>query len=354
MRVAFFTYPSAFQSIGGGEILMLQLSKALREKGLEVKFFDIWNDKLSSFDILHIFSCQGECLGIVDVAVALGVPVVVHPITFETWSSIWYGVDEKSRWLSLARFLLKKACPFFPSLRRTILKKATLLFPNSSQEASYLQRHFGIPKHKMFVAPNGVEPSIEQATPEDFIHETGIKDSFVLCSGRIEPRKNQKNFILAVNQIDVPAVILGDVVKGYESYYAKCRRLAGPNVKFLPRFPSESKTLYSAYAASRVVVLPAYVETPGLVGLEAGLIGRASLCVTQGGPTREYYGTNAAYLNPASVRSIVHSIQTALSAKPDNDLKERIKKLYTWEKVADKVIEGYKLALSYRSGRVYP
>ena len=218
--------------------------------------------------------------------------------------------------------------------------KASLLFPNSQKEARYLQRHFAVPADKMFVVPNGVDASIENAGPELFRSKTGIMERFVVWGGRIEPRKNQKKFIQAVNRLGLRALILGNAVKGYEDYDAECRRIAGKNVSFLPAFSFEADVLYSAYAARGVVALPAYVETPGLVGLEAGLIG-ASLSVTTGGPTEEYYGPHVDYLEPGSVDSIAASIRGAWTKKPDGVLKHRIKQSYLWDKVADRVIEGY-------------
>ena len=344
MRVAFFTYPSAFQNIGGGEILMLQLKKALSEKGIDARLFDPWNDRLKTFDLLHVFSCQSECLGLVRMASSSGVPVVVHPIAFETWDSVWHGVDPKIRFGSLMRFIVKKLYPNFPSDRRSILKLADQLFPNSIAEAEYLTRHFGVPRDKMFMVPNGVDAAVESASPEPFLRETGIREEFILCSGRIEPRKNQKNFIQAANRLNIRAVVLGDAVKGYEGYYEECRRLAGENIKFIPALSHESGVLYSAYAASRAVVLPAFVETPGLVGLEAGILGRP-LSVTTGGPTKEYYAENACYLNPSSVDSIRRSVESALKQSSNPGLKDRIKQHYTWDKVAARLIEGYERVL---------
>ena len=344
MRVAFFTYPGAFQNIGGGEILMLQLKKALSEKDVDVRFFDIWNDQLEAFDLLHVFSCQSECLGLVRMASSSGIPVVVHPIAFETWDSVWHGVDPKIRFSSLTRFMVKKLCPNFPSDRRSLLKLADQLFPNSIAEAEYLARHFGVRRDKMFVVPNGVDAAVESASPEPFQRETGIREEFILCSGRIEPRKNQKNFIQAANRLNIKAVVLGDPVKGYESYYEECKHLAAGNIKFIPALSHESGALYSAYAASRVVVLPAFVETPGLVGLEAGILGRP-LSVTTGGPTKEYYAENACYLNPSSVNSIQRSVESALKQSSNLGLRHRIKQHYTWDKVAARLIEGYERVL---------
>jgi glycosyltransferase involved in cell wall biosynthesis len=344
MKAAFFTYPYAFQNMGGGEVLMLCLERSLREQGVAVKFFDIWKDRVSDFDVLHVFSCQKECLGFVENARAADVPVVVHPIAFETWRSVWFGVMPRSRGGSLVRYAVKKIAPWMPSDRQKVLKRATLLFPNSETEAWYLSRHFAVDRRRMFVVPNGVDAAVAAASSSAFTQKTGLSH-FVLCAGRIEPRKNQKNLVLASHKIPQTVVILGNPVKGYESYYEECRRLAGPNVVFLPAYSAGADELYSAYAAAAAVVLPAFVETPGLVGLEAGLIGKP-LAVTDVGPTREYYGDEAVYLNPASPSSIACAIQEAFRKGPSEALRQIIRDRFTWPKVASRVKEGYTAALS--------
>lgn len=220
--------------------------------------------------------------------------------------------------------------------------RANLLFPNSEKEAAYLERHFAVDRQKMFVVPNGVDAEAEQASGALFTSRTGLKD-FVLCAGRVEPRKNQKNLVLAARDLQTNVVVLGDPVKGYESYYRECRRLAPGNVTFLPSYPFGAPELYSAYAAAVALVLPAFVETPGLVGLEAGLIGKP-LAVTNGGPTREYYDRDVVYLNPASPASIAQAIRAALRKGPSDSLRRKIREKYLWSKVAARVREGYERA----------
>ena len=53
----------------------------------------------------------------------------------------------------------------------------------------------------------------------------------------------------------------------------------------------------SAYAAAEALVLPSFLETPGLVALEAAAAGIPRLVITNAGCTKEYFG-NLAYPNP--------------------------------------------------------
>ncbi len=84
MRVAFFVYPSAFQNIGGGEILLLKTKEYVEKKGIYCKLFDMWSDKLDDFDILHVIGAVKDCLGLMRTAKNKGLKVVLDPIFFST------------------------------------------------------------------------------------------------------------------------------------------------------------------------------------------------------------------------------------------------------------------------------
>ena len=67
-KVAFYVYPTAFQSQGGGEVQLMKTKAALEQLGVSVKLFDTWNDKLENFDILHVFGSVKDCLPMMEVA----------------------------------------------------------------------------------------------------------------------------------------------------------------------------------------------------------------------------------------------------------------------------------------------
>ena len=60
-----------------------------------------------------------------------------------------------------------------------------------------------------------------------------------------------------------------------------------------------------------------------------------------GGSTKEYFGDMAAYIKPDSVKDIRAKILSVSSRRKDGVLKEHILKNYTWENIAEKVIETY-------------
>ncbi|MDD5226949.1 MAG: glycosyltransferase, partial [Candidatus Omnitrophica bacterium] len=228
MKVAFYVYPTAFQNPGGGEIQLLKTQQSLRDLGLEVKLFDPWQDKLESFDILHTFGSVKEALPMMEAAKRAGVKNVLSTICWYSWRSAWgnYG-PLSTRLLAVLRHAAKVFFPFIPSARKQMMDVADVLMPNSESEAGQLKRFFRIPSKKIAVIPNAADPSFLVARPELFIEKYGIRD-FILCVGRIEPRKNQLGIIRALKNIMTPLVFVGDPLPDYPDYYQLCRNEAGP------------------------------------------------------------------------------------------------------------------------------
>jgi glycosyltransferase involved in cell wall biosynthesis len=102
--------------------------------------------------------------------------------------------------------------------------------------------------------------------------------------------------------------------------------------------------LASAYSACDVFVLPSQYETPGISALEAALAG-AKIVITPFGGTRDYFGNNAVYVDPTSVEDIAKGIQTALGKGKDAELREHIRKEFTWNKVGEKTKQAYEHVL---------
>jgi glycosyltransferase involved in cell wall biosynthesis len=340
MKVAFFVYPSAFQNKGGGEILLEKIEEYLLKRGVQVKRFDMWNDRIEDFDILHVFGSVKDCLPMMRVASSRGVKVVLESIF---WSDIRRAALEqgtaKEKLNKMVRHAVKVLFPFFPSSRKKMFEISDMIIPNSVNEATQISRLFKVPMEKMFVVRNGVDVKFAHARPDRFIAEYGIRD-FVLSVGRIEPRKNQLNLIRAMNGVDKDLVLIGEAVSGYEWYFDRCKKAAGPNVRFLGKMPHGSDLLMSAFAACDTFVLPAWFETPGLAALEAGLAG-AKVVATVGGSTREYFFDEVLYIEPGSPADIRKKIKMSISAPGATGLKELILANYTWDKIADKTIEGY-------------
>ena len=341
MKIAFFVYPSAFQNKGGGEIVLEKREEYLIKKGLDVSKFDMWKHRVEDFDILHIFGSVKECLPLMQVASKRGVKVVLESIFWSDYRRAFFeegSLFEKTE--KVLRHTMKVLIPCFPSARKKMFDTADMVIPNSENEAKQISRLFGTDTRKMFVVPNGVDMKYAHAGTEKFISKYGFKDC-VLSVGRIEPRKNQLNLIRAMNGVDRELVFIGEPVSGCEHFYQQCQREASDNVHFLGGMPAGSEMLMSAYAACDVFVLPGWFETPGLAALEAGLAG-AKVVATIGGSTGEYFLDKVLYVKPNDPSDIRNKICVAINSDSAEDLKTYIKSKFSWENVAERMIEGYK------------
>lgn len=344
MKVAFFTYPSAFQNIGGGEILLLKLKEYLEREGVEVDLFDIWRSRVEQFDILHVFGSVKDCLGLVHVARARNIRVVITPLLWSDLRRALFCESWKQKIDLALRHSAKWLLPSFPSPRRTLLTLSDLIFPNSEIEKKQIARFFSIPDKQFRVIYNGVDKDFCNADPSLFVVRYG-KEPFILSVGRIEPRKNQLNLIKAVKKIDGRRLVLiGSPVSGYESYFAECQKEGAGFTQFVPTLNHHDPLLKSAYAACDLFVLQGWFETPGLVAMEAALAG-ARLVVTQGGSTREYFKDMAFYMNPASPSDIQKKIVAALKHPKDARLRRHILDHYTWDRIAQATVDAYRSVL---------
>lgn len=335
MKIAFFVYPSAFQNIGGGEILLLKTKEYLEKEGIHCRLFDMWNDKLDEFNILHVIGAVKDCLGLMQAAKNKGVKVVLDPVFFSTFQRALHEEGNFTRTLKACiRHMAKASFPYFPSSRRKMMLIADAIIPNSYIEQKQLERFFWIDRQKMHVIYNCVDKDFEYGDPDLFISKYNAKD-FVLSVGRIEPRKNQLNLIRALKGLSKKLVIIGNPVSDYNEYYKKCRSEGGNNTMFIDRLNHDDPLLKSAYKACACFVSQGWFETPGLAALEAGLAG-ANVATTDKGCTKEYFKDYVEYFNPGSINDMRRAIESALGREKSGALKEHIKKEFLWEIAAKK------------------
>ena len=343
--IYFYVYPSAFQNPGGGEVLLLKTKEYLKRAGVQVKLFDMWNDRLEKNDLLHVFGSVKEAFGLMEAAKAIGTKIVHSPIIWYNWPSS-FGVEYSlgERVLCIGRQVAKTFVPMIPSTRKKMMQTANIVLAGSKMEARQIHRYFLLPESKIKTVAYGVDEYFAEAKSEAFIQKHGFKD-FVLCVGRIEPRKNQLNLIRAMNQIDRDLILIGDPVHHHMAYYERCRKEAGSNVRFLGAFERDSELLRSAFAACDIFALPSWFETPGLSALEAGLAG-AKIVITTEGSTKEYFQDMVHYAKPENISDIKQKIEDAINSKKTDRLKNHIRAKYLWCHTAVQTLNIYKTVLN--------
>jgi glycosyltransferase involved in cell wall biosynthesis len=354
-----------------GDVTQVRATAAgLERLGVSVRFDNSMEPDLSKVDVVHLFGTLEPRVTYLRRRYLLGkkMPTVVSTIYWE-WEPKELRQESIFR-LGIPRYLASKVLESmlkrFPRLRYRldqtpypytlqrqlyqvdnqlglrelrcyIFRNADVLLPNSHTEYRYLTERFNISNDYVAV-PNAIELEFIKGDAEAFHRKYGLRD-FVLCVAVVQERKNQIRLIRAMRNFDIPLVLVGSQERRYTE---RCRAEAGGNVHFMGELREDD--LRNAYAAARVHALVSFYETPGLSSLEAAISDNV-LVVSDRGCTREYFQDQAFYCDPNRVDSIRSGLQSALCSTPDNLLKERILRDYTWDRAAEETLAGYHMAL---------
>ncbi len=334
MKVLFQSYFDFGRMYGGGPSVVYGLADELRQLGVEITFHDYWKHEPKDFDLIHYFSWYQNENWLRQRAG--DPPLVVTPIS-------WFDWPLRQRLETQAKYLLRV-------IRHRTTDRARLgypfsipqrFFPNSEGEAHFLSKAYGVPREKMSIVPHGVPASFQNGSAELFHARYPNLRDFVLCVGRFYlVRKNQLTLIRALKSEQVPVVFIGGPEPTSTAYWDTCRREAGRNMHFLGAVGRSDPLLVSAYHACKVVVMPALLESPGLVALEGALTG-ANVATTQGGSTREHYLDLAWYFDPLNEQSIRKAVLEAHAAPRDARLRQRVLDHYTWPAIAKVQLRAY-------------
>jgi len=349
-NILFVTHQLGFNMYGGSETQILKTLEYINNAPntqYRVKLFNMWEDNLEKYDIIHIFNPRHfpiEAYHLCRYAKNIGINIVVSPVFYS--HSMKKGKFLQS-WVEDTFIKSRKFCSEIKIISNldplkkmnSVLKFSDILLPNTQEELNLLTKHFSISNKKSYIVPNGVDIEFKQGNSVFFKENYGV-DDFILFVGRIEPRKNVLRLIKSFvkSGLDTKLVLIGSKVDF--NYYELCKKYSTDKVIFLSPLPHDSSLLKSAYKAAKVVVLPSDYETPGLVALEGALAG-ANIVITKIGGTTEYFGEYARYVDPSSESDICQALIEMYNTPKSNELSMYIENNFTWNKVAEKTIHAY-------------
>lgn len=364
MRILFVSRDDFFDSPGGDTVQALKTKEFIEQKYPKTKieirrFSDI--GIYCDFDIIHIFNMMlpYDALRFLKESKFATTAIFVLSTIYVDYShfelinrvpfflSPLFKVGDKhmieffKSWLKYALFI-KKFPGFAYVLRgfstsvRELIDKVDILLPNSNSEFQRLITDFGPITTQSKIVYNAVDLSMFNAAS---FEQSKCLKSGVVVVGRIEMRKNQLNVIKAVNSLKLPCKIIGHPALNQRRYYEQCLNEAGPTIEFLGQI--SQLELAKIYLSSKVSVLASWFETTGLVSLEAAQLG-CNLVLTRNGDTYEYFGDEAFYCDPASVKSIELALDEAYNSDfRCHKLQRAIKDVYSWEHTADSTYQAY-------------
>ena len=318
---------------------MIEIKKELNKLGVDAQHFNPWDVNLDvlNADLVHLFAANIATYSLAKNLKHYGIKFVINPIFFSRHSP------------TLLRIYQNFEKPFHKLFKRTysdysipkqICEWSQMVLPNTKAEAQLISKGLGINSKKIKVIHNGVEARFANANPDIFEKKYGIKD-FVLYVGHIGgQRKNVLSLIKALEKIDHPAVIIGDVANTKESEICLNEAKENKNLIIIEGLDHYEPMLASAYAACDTFVLPAKYETPGIAAMEAALAG-AKIVITKYGGTKDYFENMVEYVDPYSIDSIHQGIVKSLNRIKDDQLKNHIKDNFLWNKIAQRTVKMY-------------
>ena len=365
------TRGDALKAWGGDTTQVVETRECLRALGVSVDLVGQEpNRNLSDYDLVHLFNIMTaeRGLGLANRARGAGRPLVVSTICWDPRyarhpdnlrfgeSRSWAQFATLAPRLALLAQSLRQARGKLRLLRaqRRLLFQAAVILPNSVAELENLVGQFRMPslRGKAIVVPNAVSlASPSTSAPEGTIAR--LPDKCVLMAAGFHPIKGQARLIHALMQDrEIPLVFVGRDSSGTR-YGEHCRSLAARrgNTFFAGTVPHE--LMPQVYRRAKVHVLPSLRETTGLVSLEAAVCG-VNCVVAIHAPVQEYFGLDAFICDPRDPASLRKAVLDAWHAPPNDNLRNRILREFTWERAAQETLRGYQWALCNTSSKRVP
>ncbi|WP_295791255.1 glycosyltransferase family 4 protein [Mucilaginibacter sp.] len=354
MRVAFIARSTLYTVPGGDTVQVVQTARQLTALGVGVDIL-LSKEMISyeQYDLLHFFNLIRPA-DILHHSKMAKKPFVISTILCTYGDYYTYNRDglgaiftrlpadgveylkTVARWI-LGKDHLSSIDYLWKGQRKSIieiLSKADIILPNSESEFRRVQETYPC-KVKHMIITNGINP-------EKFPFNAAVeKDkNLVICVARIEGRKNQLNLIKALNNTRFKLVIIGAAAPNQQEYYQQCRDIAADNISFVDRLPQHELLEY--FQRAKVHILPSWFETTGLSSIEATVM-HCNIVITNKGDTRDYFGDDAVYCDPASPESILEAVEEASVMPFNEDLLNRILNNYTWQQAAQQTLKAYQL-----------
>jgi len=149
-------------------------------------------------------------------------------------------------------------------------------------------------------------------------------------------------------ETDYKIRFIGNAGPNSQKYLEKLKVLARKrgNVAFISHIPQEE--VWKHMLEAKVNVLTSWIETPGLVSLEAAYAG-CNIVVSDKGSVRDYFKDFAFYCDPEDLKDIKEKTIKAMNNSFNESFRELIRGEYSWEKSAKQTLDAYKRVLNEKN-----
>lgn len=360
MKILFQARPNLFTSFGGDSVQILKTKEHLEKLGVSVDISTELCPDVDEYDLIHAFNITTPQ----DIITCLKFAKEKNKKTLLSTIYVDYGEFERRARGGIAQVLFNlisvnkiqyikiflKAIKnkdfnsgtleilksgYYNSIKK-VLSLVDMHLPNSYSEMNRLISDFNLKDVRYSVVPNAIDTLLFNYDSVD--SKKKEFEGCILSVGRIEGRKSHLNLVRAVKDLPYKLVIIGKASPNQKSYYNKVKREAGENVIFIDHIDHNELPIY--YKSAKVHCLISWMETTGLVSLEAGAMG-CNIVITDKGDTKEYFKDNAYYCEPDDIDSIKNAINKAYESPINYGFINEISEKYNWNVTAKKTLEAY-------------
>lgn len=343
MKIGFISYPMLWQRTGGLQVQIRQTMASLDRLGIKTKCVDVINDRLSDFDLIHVFSATHGLYLTVEEARLQGVKVVISPVFQPDLRLSDPYLYKLSDWFcrSITANRVKTSYGYI----RGALKAADHIVALSEKERCVIIRGYDISNDIVTVVPNGIDDLFFSADESIYLASGANKPGFVLVVGSISSFKNQ---LAVVRATSLPLVFVGQIVD--QSYYNQCVAEAGGRLSYLGTFEYGDPLLASIYAAAGVTVLASKGEAFGLSVVESLASGTPAIITRNNGLSILDAPPFLQFVDGHDISQLRVKIEMALSVdKSNSDAIKNIVRHLGWNAVGRKLQDIYSRLISGES-----
>lgn len=261
--------------------------------------------------------------------------VTIHDVLFETHRELFEGAFSARS----TRLIRRSA------------KRARVVLTVSEYSRRAILESYGLPEDRVIVTRDAVDHSQFrplETPPVELLKRFGLDRPFVLCVGRLEPRKNLERLIGAFSRLkdDVTLALVGASDFRYQGILERVAALPEGRVKLLG--PVSDEDLPGLYNLAEALAYPSLVEGFGMPVLESMACG-TPVVTSRRGALPEVGQDAVVYVDPEDEDDIAEGLQRVLG---DTALQERLRaagiaraKELSWDETARRTLEAYRRAL---------
>lgn len=286
-KVLLTTNQKAYLYYGGGEKEIYKLRDVLNEAGFIADIYGPDSSSVQEYDINIHFSTSLDSMDFLQ-------SIRKEVDTMILWPNMW--------------FIDRIQAEVQAGLQKLISLFDTVVFKTTA-ERKHFQSFFSIDEEKIIYIHPGIDARFSSAKNNSLFRDVYGQENYILCTGIIEPQKNQLAVIESLKDTDAKVVISGAVRDS--AYYELCLTKATENFLFIPEMPFLSEIHLSALMNCNLFLeLP--FDFPGISAIEAAYLG-APLILNDSEWTHEIFGEDASYVSPHNQSAIKEMVMYKLN-----------------------------------------